>query len=80
VKKVIPLDPAVAAMRKHRTMAKRIADKLAAYAENPSSLVNQVTELRGGHAKRRASSLSDLGGLGKDLALCASCPPRIMLH
>ncbi len=46
------LDPAVAAMRKHRNMAKRIADKLAAYAEDPASLANQVTELRGRPVKR----------------------------
>ena len=52
MKRVILLDPAVAAMRKHRDVAKRIADKLAAYAENPASLANQVTELRGGQGKR----------------------------
>ncbi len=46
------LDPAVAAMRKHRNMAKRIADKLAAYAEDPASLANQVTELCGRPVKR----------------------------
>ena len=46
------LDPAVAAMRKHRNMANRIADKLAAYAEDPASLANQVTELRGRPVKR----------------------------
>ena len=34
-------------MRKHRNMAKRIADKLATNAENPASLANQVTDLRG---------------------------------
>jgi len=47
MKKVILLDPAVAAMRKHRNMAGRIAGKLKAYAENPASVANQVTELRG---------------------------------
>jgi mRNA interferase RelE/StbE len=52
VKRIILLDPAVAAMRKHRNMAQRIAEKLAAYAENPASLANQITELRGGHGKR----------------------------
>jgi mRNA interferase RelE/StbE len=52
VKRVILLDPAVAAMRKHRNMVKRITEKLATYAENPASLANQVTELRGGHGKR----------------------------
>ena len=52
MKRVILLDPAVAAMRKHSNMAKRIADKLAAYAEDPASLANQVTELRGRRVKR----------------------------
>jgi len=52
VKKVILLDPAIAAMRRRRNMAKRIADKLAAYAEDPTSLANQVTELRGRPVKR----------------------------
>jgi mRNA interferase RelE/StbE len=52
VKKVILLDPAVAAMRKHRNMAERVANKLKAYAENPASLANQVTELRGVPFKR----------------------------
>lgn len=52
MKRVILLDPAVAAMRKHRNVAKRITGKLTAYAENPASLANQVTELRGGHGKR----------------------------
>ena len=33
-------------------MANRITKKLAAYADNPASLANQVTELRGGHGKR----------------------------
>jgi mRNA interferase RelE/StbE len=49
---VILLDPAVAAMRKHRNMAERIAGKLAAYAEKPASVANQVTELRGVPFKR----------------------------
>ena len=48
MKRVIQLDSAVAAMRKHRNVAKRIT----AYAENPASLANQVTELRGCHGKR----------------------------
>ncbi len=52
MKRVVLLDPAIAAMRKHRNMAKRIADKLAAYAENPATLANQVTELRGKGVKR----------------------------
>ena len=46
MKKVVLLDPAVAALRKHRNVAERILGKLAAYAENPASLANQVTELR----------------------------------
>jgi mRNA interferase RelE/StbE len=52
MKTIILLDPAIAAMRKHRNMAKRIAGKLAAYAENPASVANQVTELRGVPFKR----------------------------
>ena len=52
MKRVILLDPAVAAMRKHRNMAGRIANKLKAYAENPVALANQVTELRGLPFKR----------------------------
>ncbi len=39
-------------MRKHRNMAERVANKLKAYAENPASLANQVTELRGVPFKR----------------------------
>jgi mRNA interferase RelE/StbE len=52
MKKVVLLDPAVAAMRRHRNMAGRIAAKLAAYAENPAAFANQVTELRGLPLKR----------------------------
>jgi len=52
VKKLIFLDPAVAALRKHRNAAERIVGKLAAYAENPAALANQVTELRGLPLKR----------------------------
>ena len=52
MKTIILLDPAVAAMRKHRNMAERIAGKLTAYAESPASLANQVTELRGQPFKR----------------------------
>ena len=52
MERVVLLDPAIAAMRKHRNMATRIAEKLAAYAENPASIANQVTELRGGLGKR----------------------------
>ena len=52
MKTIILLDPAIAAMRKHRNMAERIAGKLAAYAENPASVANQVTELRGVPFKR----------------------------
>jgi mRNA interferase RelE/StbE len=52
MKKVILLDPAVAAMRKHRNIAERIAGKLRAYAENPASVANRVTELRGLPFKR----------------------------
>jgi mRNA interferase RelE/StbE len=51
VKRVILLEPAVAAIRKHRNMAKRITEKLSDYAENPGSVANQVTELRGDRGK-----------------------------
>jgi mRNA interferase RelE/StbE len=33
-------------------MAERISEKLAIYAQDPASLANQVTELRGGDGKR----------------------------
>ena len=46
------LPPAVSALETHRNMAKRIREKLAVYAENPDSLANQVTELRGEPIKR----------------------------
>ena len=52
MKKVILLDPAIAALRKHRNVAERMLGKLTAYAENPASLANQVTELRGQPFKR----------------------------
>jgi mRNA interferase RelE/StbE len=52
MKRIVLLDPAIAAMRKHRNMAERIAGKLKAYAENPASVANQVTELRGLPFKR----------------------------
>ena len=52
VKRVILLEPAVAAMRRHRNVAKRISEKLRNYAENPAALANQVTELRGRPLKR----------------------------
>ena len=46
------LKPAVTALRKHANMALRIQEKLAAYALDPASLANQVTELRGSPLKR----------------------------
>ena len=52
MKKVILLDPAIAALRKHRNLAERILGKLTAYAENPAALANQVTEMRGQPFKR----------------------------
>lgn len=38
---------AVRALRKHRNMAPRIMDKVEAYAANPASLANMVTEMVG---------------------------------
>jgi mRNA interferase RelE/StbE len=52
VKKVVLLEPAVEALRKHRNVAGRILKKLKTYAENPSALTNQVITLRGAKAKR----------------------------
>ncbi len=52
MKKVILLDPAIAALRKHRNMAERILGKLTDYAENPAALANHVTEMRDQPFKR----------------------------
>jgi mRNA interferase RelE/StbE len=52
VTKVVLLEPAVAALRKHRNVAGRILQKLETYAENPRALTNQVITLRGVRAKR----------------------------
>jgi mRNA interferase RelE/StbE len=52
LKKIVFLEPAVAAMRRHRNMAKRISDKLRIYAENPAAIANQVTELKGRPLRR----------------------------
>lgn len=52
VKKVVFFKAAAAALRKHRNVAPRIRDKIAAYASDPASLANQVTELRGSQTKR----------------------------
>lgn len=52
MKKIVLLEPAVAAMRRHRNMAKRISDKLRIYAENPAAIANQVTELKGRPLRR----------------------------
>jgi len=52
VKKVVFLKPAVTALRKHKNMAPRIREKIAAYAARPESLANRVTELRGSPLKR----------------------------
>ena len=42
----------MAALRKHRNVAPRIREKIAAYATDPASLANRVTELRGSPLKR----------------------------
>jgi mRNA interferase RelE/StbE len=52
MKRVILLKPAVAALRKHRNVASRVQEKIAAYAADPASLANSVTELRGSSLKR----------------------------
>jgi mRNA interferase RelE/StbE len=52
MKKVVLLDPAIAAIRRHRNMAGRIVAKLATYPENPAAFATQVTELRGLPLKR----------------------------
>ena len=52
VKTVVFFKAAVVALRKHQNVAPRIRDKIAAYAKDPTSLANQVTELRGSSFKR----------------------------
>lgn len=52
MKRIVYLRPAVAALRKHRSVAPRIQEKIAAYATDPGSLANIVTELRGSPLKR----------------------------
>ncbi len=52
MKKLIFLKPALSALRKHKNMAPRIREKIAAYAADPASLANQVSELRGPSLKR----------------------------
>jgi mRNA interferase RelE/StbE len=47
VKKIVLLDPAIAAIAKHRNMAKRILDNLDVYAGNPAAVGNQVKKLSG---------------------------------
>jgi mRNA interferase RelE/StbE len=52
VKRVVFLRPARAALRKHRNVALRIQEKVEAYAIDPESLANVVTELRGSPLRR----------------------------
>ncbi|MGO9743246.1 MAG: type II toxin-antitoxin system RelE family toxin [Roseiarcus sp.] len=52
MKRVVLLKPAVAALQKHRNVAPRLRDKIAACAADPASLANSVTELRGSALKR----------------------------
>ena len=52
MKRVILLKTAAAALRKHRNVAPKLRDKLAAYAADPAALANSVTELRGSPLKR----------------------------
>jgi mRNA-degrading endonuclease RelE of RelBE toxin-antitoxin system len=51
-KTIVFLVAARKALQTHRNMAQRTRDKLAAYAEHPASLANQVTEMRGEPIKR----------------------------
>lgn len=52
MKRIVVLGPARKALLKHRNVARRILDKLAACAADPKSSANQVTELRGRPLKR----------------------------
>lgn len=52
MKRVVILKQAAMALRKHRNIAPRLRDKIAAYAVDPASLADSVTELRGSPLKR----------------------------
>jgi mRNA interferase RelE/StbE len=52
VKRVVLLKSAATALRKHRNVAPLIREKIDAYAADPASLANNVTELRGASLKR----------------------------
>ena len=52
MKRVILLKTAAAALRKHRNVAPKLLDKLAAYAADHAALANRVTELRGSPLRR----------------------------
>jgi mRNA interferase RelE/StbE len=52
MKSIVLLGRARTALLKHRNMARRIIQKLDAYAADPNALANQVTETRGRALKR----------------------------
>jgi mRNA interferase RelE/StbE len=52
MKSIVVLGRARSALRKHRNIARRINDKLQAYAADPKASANRVTELRGRPLKR----------------------------
>jgi mRNA interferase RelE/StbE len=52
VKRIVFLRPARTALLKHRNVAGRVEEKISAYAADPKSLANVVTELRGTSLKR----------------------------
>jgi mRNA interferase RelE/StbE len=52
MKRIVFLKPAVTALLKHKNVAPRLRDKIAAYAADPQALANSVTELRGSALKR----------------------------
>lgn len=52
MKRVVLLKSPATALRKHRNAATLIREKIVAYAADPASLANNVTELRGASLKR----------------------------
>ena len=52
VKRIILLKSAATALRRYRNVAPLIREKIDAYAADPESLANNVTELRGAALKR----------------------------
>jgi mRNA interferase RelE/StbE len=52
VKTIVYTRTAVRALRRHRSMARRIMAKVEEYAANPASLANVVTEMVGKDSRR----------------------------